>query len=112
MYVLTSKYTFSAAEEFTYNLKNLKRATIIGETTGGGANPGGMRRINEHFMIFVPSGRAINPYSKTNWEGTGVTPDVSVPADQALKVAQVAALNKLIEKTADRTAQTTTQRRA
>jgi len=101
VYVLTSKYTFSAAEEFTYNLKNLKRATIIGETTGGGANPGGVRRINEHFMIFVPSGRAINPYTKTNWEGTGVTPDVSVPADQALKVAQVAALNKLIEKTAD-----------
>ncbi|MGA9770956.1 MAG: S41 family peptidase [Blastocatellia bacterium] len=101
VYVLTSKYTFSAAEEFTYNLKNLKRATIIGETTGGGANPGGVRRINEHFMIFVPSGRAINPYSKTNWEGTGVTPDVSVPADQALKVAQVAALNKLIEKTSD-----------
>jgi C-terminal processing protease CtpA/Prc len=101
VYVLTSKYTFSAAEEFTYNLKNLKRATIIGETTGGGANPGGVRRINEHFMVFVPSGRAINPYSKTNWEGTGVTPDVNVPADQALKVAQVAALNKLIEKTSD-----------
>ena len=101
VYVLTSKYTFSAAEEFTYNLKNLKRATIIGETTGGGANPGGTRRINEHFMIFVPSGRAINPYTKTNWEGTGVAPDVSVPADQALKVAQVAALNKLIENTPD-----------
>lgn len=101
VYVLTSKYTFSAAEEFTYNLKNLKRATIIGETTGGGANPGGVRRINDHFMIFVPSGRAINPYTKTNWEGTGVTPDVSVPADQALKVAQVAALSKLIEKTPD-----------
>lgn len=101
VYVLTSKRTFSAAEEFTYNLKNLKRATIIGETTGGGANPGGVQRINEHFMIFVPSGRAINPYTKTNWEGTGVTPDVSVPADQALKVAQVTALNKLIENTSD-----------
>ena len=49
VYVLTSKRTFSAAEEFTYNLKNLKRATIIGETTGGGAHPGGPRRINEHF---------------------------------------------------------------
>ncbi|HKP84898.1 MAG TPA: S41 family peptidase [Blastocatellia bacterium] len=101
VYVLTSKYTFSAAEEFTYNLKNLKRATIVGETTGGGAHPGGTRRINEHFMIWVPSGRAINPYSKTNWEGTGVKPDVEVPADQSLKVAQVAALNKLIEKTQD-----------
>jgi hypothetical protein len=96
VYVLTSKRTFSAAEEFTYNLKNLKRATIIGETTGGGAHPGGSRRLDAHFQMFVPSGRAINPYSKTNWEGTGVAPDVSVPADQALKVAHVAALNKII----------------
>jgi hypothetical protein len=101
VYVLTSKYTFSAAEEFTYNLKNLKRATIIGETTGGGAHPGGPRRINEHFMVWVPSGRAINPYSKTNWEGTGVKPDVEIAADQALKTAQIAALNKLIEKAPD-----------
>jgi len=101
VYVLTSKYTFSAAEEFTYNLKNLKRATIIGETTGGGAHPGGPRRINEHFSVWVPSGRAINPYSKTNWEGTGVKPDVEVAADQALKTAQIAALSKLIEKAPD-----------
>ena len=98
VYVLTSKRTFSAAEEFTYNLKNLKRATIIGETTGGGAHPGGPRRINEHFAIWVPSGRAINPISKTNWEGTGVTPDVDVPADQALKVAHIAAMNKVLGK--------------
>lgn len=98
VYVLTSKRTFSAAEEFTYNLKNLKRATIVGETTGGGAHPGGPRRINEHFAIWVPSGRAINPISKTNWEGTGVTPDVDVPADQALKVAHIAAMNKVLVK--------------
>jgi retinol-binding protein 3 len=98
VYVLTSKRTFSAAEEFTYNLKNLKRATIIGETTGGGAHPGGTRRINDHFQVWVPSGRAINPYSKTNWEGTGVKPDVDVPADQALKVAHVAAMNKVMDK--------------
>ena len=94
VYVLTSKRTFSGAEEFTYNLKNLKRATIIGETTGGGAHPGGSFRINEHFGMFVPTGRAISPITKTNWEGTGVTPDVSVPADQALHVARITALKK------------------
>src|SRR4029079_14564144 len=98
VYVLTSNRTFSAAEEFTYNLKNLKRATIVGETTGGGAHPGGMRRIGEHFGMFIPTGRAINPISKTNWEGTGVKPDVDVPADQALKVAHIAALNVVLEK--------------
>jgi hypothetical protein len=101
VYVLTSKRTFSAAEEFTYNLKNLKRATIIGETTGGGAHPGGTRRINDHFQIWVPNGRAINPYSKTNWEGTGVKPDVDTPSDQALKVAHIAAMNKVLEKVTD-----------
>ena len=94
VYVLTSKRTFSGAEEFTYNLKNLKRATIIGETTGGGAHPGGGFRISEHFGMFVPTGRAISPITKTNWEGTGVTPDISVPADQALLVARVMALKK------------------
>jgi hypothetical protein len=78
IYVLTSNKTFSAAEEFSYNLKNLKRATIVGETTGGGAHPGSMFRINDHFSAFVPSGRAINPITKTNWEGMGVEPDVKV----------------------------------
>jgi len=96
VYVLTSKRTFSGAEEFTYNLKNLKRATIIGETTGGGAHPGGGFRINEHFGMFIPTGRAISPITKTNWEGTGVTPDISVPADQALLVARIMAIKKSI----------------
>jgi retinol-binding protein 3 len=95
VYVLTSRRTFSAAEEFTYNLKCLKRATIVGETTGGGAHPGGGRRINDHFAMFVPSGRAINPITRTNWEGTGVAPDVAVPADLALKTAHLAAIEKI-----------------
>lgn len=97
VYVLTSKATFSAAEEFTYNLKNLKRATIIGETTGGGANPGGEQIINNRFTIFVPSGRAINPITGTNWEGTGVQPNIEVPASDALFIAQQKALEKLAQ---------------
>ncbi len=87
-YVLTSKDTFSGAEEFSYNLKNLKRATLIGETTGGGAHPVDGHRIDDHFMVGVPFARAINPISKTNWEGTGVEPDVKVPAADALTTAQ------------------------
>jgi hypothetical protein len=102
VYVLTSKETFSAAEEFTYNLKTRKRATIVGETTGGGANPGGTRRINDHFAVWVPSGRAINPVTRTNWEGTGVKPDLDVPADQALLTAQVDALEKIKATMVDR----------
>jgi len=94
IYVLTSNYSFSGAAEFSYNLKNLKRATIIGETTGGGAHPGGMVRLHDHFGVFIPVGRAINPISKTNWEGTGVEPDIKIPKDQALKTAYLMALNK------------------
>src|SRR5581483_807463 len=84
VFVLTAKRTFSGAEEFTYNLKSLKRATIVGETTGGGAHPVNGQRIDEHFMVGVPFARAINPITKTNWEGTGVEPDVKVPASEAL----------------------------
>jgi hypothetical protein len=98
VYVLTSDQTFSAGEEFTYNLKNLKRATIVGETTGGGANPGKGVKLAEHFAIFVPNGRAINPITKTNWEGTGVEPDIKVPADLALETAQLDAAKKLVAK--------------
>ena len=98
VYVLTSNRTFSGAEEFSNNLKVLKRATIVGETTGGGANPGGMFRLSNHFGVFIPTGRAINPITKTNWEGTGVEPDVKVPQDQALKTAYLMALNKSLEK--------------
>jgi retinol-binding protein 3 len=101
VYVLTSNRSFSGAEEFTNNLKVLKRATIIGETTGGGANPGGMFRVGEHFGVFVPTGRAINPITKTNWEGTGVEPDVKVSKELALKTAYLTALNKSVEKVKD-----------
>jgi C-terminal processing protease CtpA/Prc len=101
VYILTANRTFSAAEEFTNNLKVLKRATIIGETTGGGANPGGVFRVHDHFGVFVPTGRAINPITKTNWEGTGVEPDVKVSKEMALKTAYLTALNKSLEKTKD-----------
>ena len=101
VYVLTSNYTFSGAEEFAYNLKNLKRATLVGETTGGGANPGGGNRLSKHFGAFIPTGRAVSPVTRTNWEGTGVEPDVKVPAEQALRTAQIMALKKAVEKTND-----------
>lgn len=95
VYVLTSSRTFSAAEEFTYNLKNLKRAVIVGETTGGGAHPGGVRRITDHFGIWLPTGRAINPITGTNWEGVGIAPDIAVDPAEALRAAHLDALEKI-----------------
>ena len=88
VYVLTASRTFSGAEEFSYDLKTQKRATIVGETTGGGAHPVSGHRIDEHFIIGVPMARAINPITHTNWEGVGVEPDVKVPAAEALTTAQ------------------------
>jgi hypothetical protein len=101
VYVLTSNYTFSAAEEFTYNLKNLKRGTIIGETTGGGAHPGGLSIINDQFVCFIPNGRAINPITETNWEGVGVIPDVKVAKQDALNTAHILALDSLMKSKTD-----------
>ncbi len=98
VYILTSKRTGSAAEEFTYNLKNLRRAMVVGSTTWGGANPGGVVRLNDHFAAFVPTGRAINPITKTNWEGTGVEPDISVKPEEALKTAHALAVKRLRDK--------------
>lgn len=92
VYVLTSGGTFSAAEEFSYNLQALGRAVIVGETTGGGAHPGGAVPLPLGFSIRVPSGRAINPITRTNWEGTGVTPNVPAAAGTALEVAHRLAL--------------------
>lgn len=94
--VLTSTETFSAGEDFAYALKHARRATLIGETTGGGAHPGGRRRLTAHFMVNVPTGRAINPVTKSDWEGVGVTPDIAVSAKDALDVAQVRLLKELL----------------
>jgi hypothetical protein len=101
VYVLTSRNTFSGAEEFTYNLQTRKRATIVGDTTGGGAHPGGPRRVTDYFAVWVPSGRAINPITKTNWERVGVRPDIAVASDQALRTAHLAALRGLRSKATD-----------
>lgn len=101
VYVLTSSRTFSAAEEFSYNLKNLERATLIGETTGGGAHPGGSVVATDRFMVWVPTGRAINPITNTNWEGTGVSPHIEIPAAEALDAAYANALELLAKNNTD-----------
>jgi hypothetical protein len=88
VYVLTSARTFSAAEELAYDLQALKRATIVGETTAGGAHPASEGRLDDHFILMVPWGKAINPVTGTNWEGVGVQPDVKVPASEALDTAR------------------------
>ncbi len=100
VFVLTSSRTFSGAEEFSYNLQNLKRATLVGETTGGGAHPVRPFNVNDRFNVMVPYARAVNPITLTNWEGVGVKPHVEVEASQALERAKELALTE-IEKRRD-----------
>jgi C-terminal processing protease CtpA/Prc len=69
-------------------MKNLKRATIVGEVTGGGAHLVRLQRIDDHFIFNLPSGRPINPISKTDWEGTVVKPDVEVVRSLARQTAE------------------------
>ncbi|MEW6249485.1 MAG: S41 family peptidase, partial [Planctomycetota bacterium] len=105
VYVLTSRYTFSGAEEFCYNLQNLKRATIVGETTGGGAHPVRGVRVNDRIVVGVPFMRACNPISRKNWEGTGVEPDVKTIADEALDRAIELAKKAIAVRTPQRPAE-------
>ncbi|MBL8068369.1 MAG: S41 family peptidase [Armatimonadetes bacterium] len=101
LYILVGKRTGSGAEECAYNFQQLHRGTIIGEPTWGGANPGGTVRIDDHHLCFIPVGRAENPYTKTNWEGTGVIPDIRVNAEKAKTTAQILILKELAGKETD-----------
>jgi hypothetical protein len=95
VFVLTSKGTFSGAEEFAFDLKNQKRATIVGETTGGGAHPVSGHPVGDYFMVAVPFAKSLDPVTKTNWEGTGVEPDIKVATDDALATAARLAREKI-----------------
>ena len=101
VYVLTSARTFSGGEECAYDFQTQKRAVLIGQPTGGGANPGGTFSLSHGFVAFIPVGRAINAITKTNWEHVGVKPDVIVPAADAMKTAYVTILQSLIAHTKD-----------
>jgi Peptidase family S41/N-terminal domain of Peptidase_S41 in eukaryotic IRBP len=98
VYVLTSSRTFSGAEQFCYDLKMLKRVTLVGETTGGAAHAGVWYRIDDHFGMGIPETKPINPYATPDWAGTGVEPDVRVKAADALAAAVKLAESKLQKK--------------
>lgn len=88
--ILTGPGTFSAAEEFAYDMRALGRARTVGERTGGGANPGGVVELPGNFKAFIPSGRASCPLTGGgNWEGSGVEIDREImPGEDALEVAR------------------------
>ncbi|MEV0096829.1 S41 family peptidase [Streptomyces sp. NPDC050738] len=97
LYMLTSDFTFSAAEELAYDLQQLGRATVVGEPTRGGAHPCRGWTVHPHLEATIPTGRAVNPVSGTNWEGTGVQPDVLCAAADSLDRAHALALARLTD---------------
>lgn len=101
VYVLTSSQTFSGGEECAYDFQTQKRGILVGETTGGAANPVGPFALPHGFVVAIPIGRPINPVTKTNWERVGVKPDVPVEAGKALETAWRVALNGLLKEAAD-----------
>jgi retinol-binding protein 3 len=98
VYILTSASTWSGAEQFSYDLKMLKRATLVGETTRGGTHAGAFHRIDDHFGMGIPEEKTINPFGKSDWEGVGVEPNVKVTAADALRTALKMAEVKLEKK--------------
>ncbi|HST45095.1 MAG TPA: S41 family peptidase [Luteimonas sp.] len=94
LYVLTSGRTGSAAEALAYTLQSAGRALVVGERSGGAANPGGPVEVGEGFSVFVSTGSPVNPLTGRNWEGVGVQPGLGVPAHDALHAAQVHALQR------------------
>jgi len=99
LYILTNSRTFSAAEDFCYSLKHLKRATVIGERTKGGAHPVDVMIVKGNILTQISIGYSINPITKTNWEGVGVEPDVEVKSEAALSTAHLLALKSSLKKT-------------
>jgi C-terminal processing protease CtpA/Prc len=97
LYVLTSARTFSAGEGIAFLLQERGRAEVVGKTTAGAANPGRPYRVNDYFEVTVPNGKVRTAVRGTNWEGTGVVPDVKVAAEIALRTAHSRALSRLIE---------------
>jgi hypothetical protein len=97
LYILISHETFSAGEDFTYNMQALKRGIVVGEASGGGAHGTKAYRLSDHFSVGVPFVYSVNPVTKSDWEGKGVQPDIRVNKDDALNVAHIAALESIKE---------------
>lgn len=94
VYVLISAKTFSAAEALAYNLQALNRATIVGETSGGGAHPFEYLPIHPHFVLWSVTAKSVNPITGGNWQGIGVLPDLEVKSEDALEAALRAIVRK------------------
>ena len=101
LFILISSRTFSAAEAFAYDLQQIKRATIVGETSKGGAHPIDVVIVKDDILCQIPIGYSENPITKTNWESVGVKPDIEVDSKKALVIAQIKAIEEIIKKTGD-----------
>lgn len=101
LFLLTSQRTASAAEEFSFVLKNQRRATLVGTRTAGAGHMVASRPIGHGFTLSVSITRVSDPTTGREWEQVGVQPDVPVPAERALIEAHAAALRAILAATTD-----------
>ncbi len=101
VYILTSQGTFSGAEDFTYGLQCVKRAVVVGDTTGGGAHPTRPFSIGQGFVVHIPTHRSPNIVTGTDWDGTGIWPDVPVSSAHALEKAQALIFTEFLSHATD-----------
>ena len=99
VYILVDNETFSAAEAFSYTMKHLGRAVIVGEQTAGAGNAGEDVQLTSHFKAFIPMRKAISPLTQDSFEGKGVAPDIQTTSEGALAAAQLDYLTSLSIKT-------------
>ncbi|RFZ92289.1 hypothetical protein D0C36_12690 [Mucilaginibacter conchicola] len=101
IYIITSRRTYSAAEDFAYGMQSVHRAQIVGDTTGGGAHPVQTIPVGYGLSVRIPCLRSYNPYTHTNWEGTGVIPDIPCPEDSAIDVILSKVYQQVIAESTD-----------
>ncbi|MCJ8291515.1 MAG: S41 family peptidase [Crocinitomicaceae bacterium] len=100
IYVLISNKTYSAGESFSYTLKHINRAILVGDTTKGGAHSWKEFPLNDSMSIQVPTCRFTHPITGTDWENKGVIPDIKASVEDSKTVAQIE-LIKLLQSKAE-----------
>ena len=98
VYILTSRGTASAGEDFAFVMHNLKRATLVGDRTAGAGHNVTAVQSGYGFQTSISITRVSDPRTGKEWEQVGVQPDVRVDPSTALDVAQSLALQTLASK--------------
>lgn len=97
LFVLTSRATVSAAEEFAFVLRRLGRATIVGDRTSGAGHMNTLSSVGHGFTVSVSFARVSDPVTGAEWEKVGVQPTLVAAPSAALEVAHAQAMRAIAD---------------